>query len=217
MCNAAVPKADALMCIVCNKEISCRRQFNCTTNPYPFWQHLLSKCNIEPHPTTATLQKWTGEWQGDGTEPSSHMPSRLAPWRLEAEESRMQTEVEEASASSRPLAHRRLAPDPEPDVLSPVPPTSSPPEHLLKNVGRVVPARRSRTPPKKSMQAPNQRQTLCSVYNGVPICKRSNDSRGCTAREQDCPRQRAHVCDVEVNGEACGSREHARNACPHRV
>ena len=74
-----------------------------------------------------------------------------------------------------------------------------------------------RNPPTSSTRAPNQRQQLVITYNDQIICKRHNDSRGCTALEEDCPNYRAHVCDTQVEGQACGSQQHNRIKCPHRI
>ena len=83
---------------------------------------------------------------------------------------------------------------------------------------------RSRSPkrgrdysPPKATRAPNQRQNLCDTFNNALICKKHNDSRGCSYAERDCPMQRAHVCDIDVGGRPCGSRKHRRNECPHRI
>ena len=48
---------------------------------------------------------------------------------------------------------------------------------------------------------------LVRQYNGKPICKPYNDGRGCA---RTCPQGHAHVCDVEVNGKACGFSNHCR-------
>ena len=76
---------------------------------------------------------------------------------------------------------------------------------------------RSNTPPKTARMAPNQRQSLVDYHNNNLICKRYNESRGCTLTESDCPIMRSHVCDIDVGGRACGSKKHSRVTCPHRA
>ena len=50
-------------------------------------------------------------------------------------------------------------------------------------------------------------------FMGQEICKPSQDERGCKEKEEDCPKWRAHCCDVAMpNGMACGSRHHTRLA-----
>ena len=71
--------------------------------------------------------------------------------------------------------------------------------------------------PVKTPRAHNQRQSLVDYHHNTLICKPHNDSRGCTLQERDCPNQKAHVCDIDVGGKACGSKKHNRQSCPHRV
>jgi hypothetical protein len=49
--------------------------------------------------------------------------------------------------------------------------------------------------------------TVTCLPGGQALCKKRNDDRGCTKREQDCPDKRAHKCDALVNGKACGKVE----------
>jgi hypothetical protein len=50
-------------------------------------------------------------------------------------------------------------------------------------------------------------ETATCIQGGKAICKKRNDDRGCTKREQDCPDKRVHRCDALVNGKACGKAD----------
>jgi hypothetical protein len=52
---------------------------------------------------------------------------------------------------------------------------------------------------------------------GWKICKRYNDARSCTKREDQCPHKGAHVCDMLTGSDkVCGSNSHTRQNCPHK-
>ena len=48
--------------------------------------------------------------------------------------------------------------------------------------------------------------TVNDTADGMPICKKFNDARGCTGN-RTCPMGKAHVCDVLLlTGTVCGSK-----------
>ena len=49
--------------------------------------------------------------------------------------------------------------------------------------------------------------TEATTKDGKTICKWFNDQRGC---DKVCPKGMANVCDVSVNGRACGAASHSR-------
>ena len=58
-----------------------------------------------------------------------------------------------------------------------------------------------------------RKEKTVNEYKGRPICKKRNDNRGCS---EPCPDKKLHVCDVRLlSGQACGSKDHVRAACPH--
>ena len=57
----------------------------------------------------------------------------------------------------------------------------------------------------------SKRQRTGSHHGGKEVCKPFNDQRGCSAKEENCPYKRRHVCDVLMpNGSVCGSTKHSR-------
>jgi hypothetical protein len=76
---------------------------------------------------------------------------------------------------------------------------------VIKSTGQpTMPEKRQKGQGKEGNEQPKKVTTATCLQGGKPICKKRNDDRGCTKREQDCPDKRAHKCDVLVNGRACG-------------
>jgi hypothetical protein len=76
---------------------------------------------------------------------------------------------------------------------------------VIKNTGQPTrPEKRQEGQSKGGKEQPRKVETATFLQGGEPICKKRNDDRGCTKREQDCPDKRAHRCDAIVNGKACG-------------
>jgi hypothetical protein len=57
-------------------------------------------------------------------------------------------------------------------------------------------------PPKPTKR--HKPATVTVLRGGQALCKKRNDERGCTRDEEDCPDNRAHLCDALVDGRACG-------------
>jgi len=99
-----------------------------------------------------------------------------------------------------------------------VPPVPTP--MLYQDQSRVVPQPPPPPSPSPSAGAAFARSlgkaridTVPKLETGQFICKFFADGRGCH-RAQTC--KNAHVCDVKVNGRACGG-PHTRENCPNRT
>ena len=58
--------------------------------------------------------------------------------------------------------------------------------------------------------------TCSQLPGGRFVCKKWNDSRGCTRHQAYCPDKMQHICDVrKPGGTACGARNHRREQCPY--
>jgi len=76
---------------------------------------------------------------------------------------------------------------------------------VIKSTGQpTMPEKRQKGQGKEGNEQPKKVTIATCLQGGKPICKKRNDDRGCTKREQDCPDKRAHKCDAIVNGKACG-------------
>ena len=95
---------NSLKCVACEKVVQCS-----PANAWALYQHVQAKAGEGSHPSTAKVAQWQAEWQHMSerlvadTEPN---PSHPPPWRLEAEEDRMEEEEATAYARERPLASR---------------------------------------------------------------------------------------------------------------
>ena len=107
-CNAACVHPAMLRCIVCGKLHECKAD-----NPWPLWQHVLSKQGEGGHPSRGTVRRWEIEWEEDSARQAQCQPTytaptrRAAPWLLEAEERRTTSAVAARETFQRPRPKRK--------------------------------------------------------------------------------------------------------------